>query len=246
MFFLADDQWEMKKVPKKGRGIFTKVDITAGQIIGDYLGKVVHPDDEETIQDESNFYLMWYHERASVFPDLKKPGIHLLNHSCTPNVWMYTYRGHTLFFALRKIFKEEELLVNYLLSPLDENCKPCQHMCHCGTIICPQTMHLTERKYELWNAFHDKEMEETKPMRIRYNHMLPPLPEYPKEISDHSLYTMFGNEKEDAYTVNGKTLPSVKELRGLIRKTGRRLVFPSLNTEIIGIEDDIIYSKPIK
>ena len=245
MFFLEDNQWEVRKTTKKGRGVFTKTDIEPGTIIGDYLGKVVHPADEETIQDEACFYLMYYHDRASIFPDLKKPGIHLLNHSCTPNVWMYTYKGHTLFFALRKIFTGEELLVNYLLSPLDDTCKPCEHMCHCGTVICHQTMHLTEKKYDQWSSFHDKEMAATKPMRIRYNKMLSPLDEYPKVISDHPLYTMFGTENQKAYAVKSKKLPSVKELRELIRKTGRKLIFPSLNIEILGIEDEIVYTKPL-
>lgn len=246
MFFLKDSEWETKKTEKKGRGVFTKVDIEPGTIIGDYLGQVVHPADEATIQDEACFYLMYYHDRASIFPDLKKPGIYLINHSCIPNVWMYTYRGHTLFFATRKIFKGEELLVNYLLSPLDESCKPCEHMCHCGTILCHSTMHLTEKKYDLWSEFHDKEMGETKRERIRYKTMLPPLDKYPNEIKDHPLYTMFGYPKESSLVVKGKKIPSTKDLRLLIRNSGRKLLFPELKIEILGIEDDVVYSKEVE
>ena len=244
MFFLADNEWEIKKAGKKGRGVFTKIDIEPGTIIGDYLGKVVHPADEATIQDEANFYLMWYHDRASIFPDLKKPGIYLINHSCTPNTWMYTYKGHTLFFALRKIFKGEELTVNYLLSPLDKSCKPCEHLCKCGTLICRGTMHLSEKKYDQWNTFQDKEIT-TKRERIRYNKMLPPLAVYPQSIHDDPMYTLFGAERAKPEQINTKSLPSVKELRNMIRKSGRMLVFPGLNIQILGIEENVIYSKPL-
>lgn len=244
MFFLADNQWEIKKAGKKGRGVFTKVDISPGQIIGDYLGKVVHPADEETIQDESNFYLMWYHDRASIFPDLKKPGIYLINHSCTPNTWMYTYKGHTLFFALRKIFKGEELTVNYLLSPLDKSCKPCEHLCHCGTIICRGTMHLSEKKYDEWNRFQDKEIT-TKRERIRYNTTLKPLASYPDSIDDNSLYTLFGSEATQSEEVRSKRLPNLTELREMIRQSGKKLVFPTLNLEVIGIEDEVVYTRSL-
>ena len=246
MFLLNDNEWEVRKTAKKGRGVFSKIDIPAGMIIGDYLGKVVHPADEDTIQDEKNFYLMWYHDRASIFPDLKKPGIYLINHSCIPNVWMYTYRGHTLFFAIRKIFKGEELLVNYLLSPLDKSCDPCEHLCHCDTQICKSTMHLTESKYDKWSNFHDKEMAATKRERIRYNKILPPLDRYPTSIPDHSLYTLFGATSKKPSVVQNTKLPSLKMLRSLIRESGRRLSLPQLNTMILGIEDDIVYSLPLK
>lgn len=242
MFFLADSDWEVKKTPTKGKGIFSKTEILPGTIIGDYLGMVVRPEDEETIQDESCFYLMWYHDRASIFPDLEKPGIHLLNHSCTPNTWMYTYKGHTLFFALRHIFPGEELTVNYLLSPLDESCKPCQHLCKCNTVLCHSTMHLTEKKYAKWSAFHEEEMQKTKPERIRYNQMLPKLSSYPKSTPDDPIYTLFGTETQSSFTVNDKRLPSTAKLRNLIRETGQTLSFPALNLQILGIEDNVIYS----
>src|ERR1035437_4421969 len=121
MILLANDYWEIRKTIKKGRGIFTKKDIPKGAIIGDYIGKVIHPRD--AVVDEENFYLMYYHDYAVIAPDLEKPGIHLLNHSCVPNVWLSIYQGHTLAFALDKIPKGEELTIPYLLSPKDEFCK---------------------------------------------------------------------------------------------------------------------------
>src|SRR5579871_5079449 len=125
MFLLSPDYWEIKKTKNKGKGVFAKKNIIAGTIIGDYLGKIIRKDDEEKYEDKYGFYAMYYHGRATIFPEVKQPGIHLINHSCMPNCYMYTYQGHTLYFALRRIFAGEELTVSYLVSPLDDDCSPC-------------------------------------------------------------------------------------------------------------------------
>ena len=64
----------VKETREKGRGIFAKKAIEKGMIIGDYLGKIIHPRDAE-INDE-NFYLMYYHDEAVIVPDLNQPGVH--------------------------------------------------------------------------------------------------------------------------------------------------------------------------
>jgi SET domain-containing protein len=113
MILLPSKYWEIKDTKNKGRGLFAKMDIPKGLIIGDYLGKVIHPKD--AVVDEENFYLMYYHDTAAIVPDLAKDGVHLLNHACIPNSFLYTYKGHTLAFTLKKILKGEELTIPYLL-----------------------------------------------------------------------------------------------------------------------------------
>ncbi len=181
MILLPFDSWEVKKTKKKGRGIFAKKDIPAGTIIGDYLGKVIHPRD--AVVDEENFYLMYYHDRAVVVPDLQKQGVHLLNHACTPNTFLYIYKGHTLAFALREISSGEELNISYLLAPLDKFCQPCKHECDCGGLQCLGTMHLSKDIYERWRRLTDAQSKETKRERIRYGRDLPKLSSYPNKIS---------------------------------------------------------------
>lgn len=246
MFLISSDYWEVRKTPKKGRGVFAKKDIEAGTIIGDYLGKVIHPRDEDEIDDSENFYLMYYHDRASIFPDLKKPGIYLMNHSCTPNAWMYTYKGHTLFFALRHIFPGEELTLNYLLSPQDELCAPCTHLCDCEGVICHQTMHLSKKRYAFWSDFHHEEMSKTKAERIRYGHDLPALKAYPKAPQDHPVYDLFGSMLEKPEVMDDTKLPSLKEIRKKIIETGRTLVYPKLNLHILGVTDGQLISQTSK
>ena len=245
MFLIPEDSWVVKKTAKKGRGVFVTQKIAANTIIGDYIGKVIHPADEDQIDEKDNFYLMYYHDRASIFPDLSKPGIYLLNHSCTPNTWMYTYKGHTLFFTLRKIFPGEELTINYLLSPLDDSCSPCTHLCSCNGVICHETMHLGKKKYAAWSEFHNEEMARTKPERIRYGKNLKKLTQYPDAPPDHPVYDLFGNTNQQPEVVTTTKLPATSEVRKLIRETGRTLTFPVLNLRVYGVTDGIVISKSL-
>jgi hypothetical protein len=181
MILLGQKYWEIKETINKGRGLFAKKAIPKGTIIGDYLGKVIHPKD--AVVDEENFYLMYYHDTAAISPDLEQPGVHLLNHSCIPNAWLYIYKGHTLAFALKKILKGEELTIPYLLSPKDEFCKPCLHICECGQFECTKTMHLSKEKYSQWRKFNDKWANTTKREKVKVGQDLPQLLSYPKTIS---------------------------------------------------------------
>jgi hypothetical protein len=181
MILLTKDYWEIKTTKEKGRGLFAKKNITKGTVIGDYIGKVIHP--WEAIVDEENFYLMYYHDTAAITPDLNKPGVHLLNHSCVPNAWLYVYKGHTLAFALNNIAKGEELTIPYLLPPIDEFCKPCLHICKCKNLGCNGTMHLSKEQYNSWQKFNQSWAKQTKRAKVSFGKDLSVLKTYPKIIS---------------------------------------------------------------
>ena len=178
---LSNDYWEIRNTKEKGRGLFAKKDIAKGTVIGDYIGKIIHPRD--AVVDEENFYLIYYHDSAAILPDLEKPGIHLLNHACVPNAWLYTYKGRTLAYALRKISKEEEITIPYLLSPKDDSCNPCPHICKCKDFRCTKTMHLSKDRYNKWRTFNEKWAKKTKRKRVSYGKELSVLATYPKTIS---------------------------------------------------------------
>lgn len=185
MILLPKAYWEVRDTLSKGHGLFAKKTLAKGTIIGDYIGKVLHPRD--AIVDENNFYLMYYHNRAAISPDLTKSGIHLLNHSCIPNCGLYIYRGHTLAFALRHISSNEELLLNYALAPKDDFCEPCEHACLCGNLRCIGTMHLSQEVYVQWRKLTNTQAKETKRERIRYGKALPVLDSYPKKIPEEYI-----------------------------------------------------------
>jgi hypothetical protein len=243
MILLVEDYWEVKKAAHKGRGVFAKKDIAGGSVIGDYVGKVIKTAEDDTHEGTNGLYLMYYHDRASIYPtDINASGVHLINNSCEPNCWMYIYKGHTLFFATRHIFKGEELTVPYLLSPLDKFCDPCTHACRCEGSICTGTMHMSENRFEKWSAFNDAQAKETKRKRIRYGHILPQLSSYPDSIPDAPIYDLFGSMNNSAKVLSDKKLPTVKKIRELIRQTGQILEFPLLKKRILGVQDDEIIS----
>jgi hypothetical protein len=182
MFLIKDDFWEIKKTKEKGLGIFVKKEIKAGTIISDYLGKVINITEYDLAEDKKGLYLMYLTDQASIYPDLTKPGPHLINHSCAPNCWVYIYRGHTLFFALRKIEVDEELTISYLLSPKDETCDPCTHNCKCSSKFCSGTMHLPKDKYKRWQKFQDTEKRKTKITKFVFGKNLEKLHFYPKMV----------------------------------------------------------------
>ncbi len=190
MFLITDDFWQTKKTKEKGLGVFAKKEIKAGTIIGDYLGKVIKTAEYNLDNDKHGLYLMYLTDQASIYPDLSKPGLHLLNHSCKPNCWIYTYCGHTLFFALRDIKPEDELTISYLLSPA-KNCKPCTHVCKCGYKSCTGTMHLSEEKYKMWQKFQKEEKKKTKTAKYIFGKNLPKLVKYPKIDFKNPIYSEF-------------------------------------------------------
>lgn len=244
MFLLPEDYWEIKKVKGKGRGVFAKKDIEAGTVIGDYLGKLVPDTDEEDPEEQNGgLYTMYYSDDYSVSPDPKTPGIHLINNACEPNCFMYTIQGHTLYFALRKIFAGEELTVAYMMAPLDEDCSPCTHQCRCGSLLCTGSMHANEKRYKEWRELDDKTNEGTVLPPITPGEELAKLSSYPEEISVNEIYPLFAAHDQEEIVLHDHKLPSLKKLRDLLRKNGKKLYFAELNIIVLGILEGLVISK---
>ena len=182
MFLIKSDSWEIKQTKNKGLGVFAKKEIKKGTVIGDYLGKVIKTADYDLSKDKDGLYLMYLTDEASIYPDLKKDDIHLFNHSCEPNCWIYLYHGHILFFALRNIKPSEELTISYLLNPKSKSHKNCTHICICGSKNCTGTMHLSQKKFDLWQKFQNKMKKKTKITKFVFGENLPKLAIYPKRI----------------------------------------------------------------
>lgn len=246
MFTLPPEYWEARKTEEKGQGIFAKKDIPAGVVIGDYLGTLIRSSEEADYEEKHGFYTMYYHQKASIFPNPKKPGVHTINHSCEPNTYMYTYQGRTLYFSLRKIFKGEELTVSYLISPLDEDCEPCTHFCYCDSELCSNSMHATNKVYDAWREFDEAMMKNVKLPRVKYGSQLEKLSSYPTNIPDNAVYPLFGSTHKPAVVLSDTKIPSQKELRKKIRETGQKLHFKQLGITVNGIADNHIFCKADK
>ena len=182
MFLLPGSFLEIKKTKDKGRGVFARKFIAKGSLIGDYVGKLVRLEDIDFEKEKKKLYSMYYDDETGIYPNLEKPGVHLINHSCSPNCWIMRYKKHTIVFALKNIRKGEELTISYLLPP-KMNCKPCSHQCFCKSTRCTGSMHLTEGGYKKWQEFQDKEDKEDRPKTKGGEIELEPFKKYPKSIS---------------------------------------------------------------
>lgn len=188
MFLIQPDYISIHRAGAKGRGVFAGKVIPKGTVIGDYLGKVIPIASYETADNPNELFIMSFTDEAFLYPDIAKPGVHMFNHSCMPSCWIYIYRGHTLFFALRDIAQGEELTISYLLSPKDENCNPCTHVCRCESDYCTGTMHLTRVKYVLWQEFQNRRRKNMKMAPYVIGGYLPRLTRYPRRIPDNPVY----------------------------------------------------------
>ncbi|MCX6730920.1 MAG: SET domain-containing protein [Candidatus Roizmanbacteria bacterium] len=188
MFLLPKDSLKIKRTKNKGYGVFARKNITAGTVISDYLGKIVSNADYDLSNDKQGLYLMYLSDYASIYPDLSKPGPHLVNHSCKPNCWIYVYESHTLFYAIEDITMGDELTISYLLSPDNGTCIACTHSCKCESINCTRTMHLTNEKYKMWQNYLNKKRKKIKKVKELYDSILPPLQLYPITLPIDPIY----------------------------------------------------------
>jgi hypothetical protein len=243
MFLLPDDAWEMRgrafsanDAEKHNRGIFATKRIGAGTVVGDYLGLLIPNELEDAYETGQDLYLMYYDERVSIWPDQTRPGVHVVNHSCEPNVGITTYRGHSLYFALRAIHPDEELLVSYLLGPIDDECAPCQHACWCRARSCTGTMHLPIDRYVAWSRFDERERARSRDAPVEAYQQLQPLDRYPTRIPDRGFHAIYGSVERPPKVMRDERLPGVAEIRREIRRTGRRLAYPALGLTVVGTE----------
>ncbi len=239
MFLLDESFLEIKTVSNtkmvKNRGVFAKKDIQGGTVIGDYIGVVTAEDDE----DEHKFgtYYIWYGKNTSIYGDPKIPGVHIINHSCMSNCGMIEHKTHLVYYALRKIFKGEELTVFYDLGLPGDDCNPCTHQCYCGTPLCTGTTHSAEDLTE------PKDEKEDGSLYLKPGSTLPPLPKYPKKIRDSVNDNIYASLRKRAVSLDTSSFPSKKEIKNSIRNTGLPIYVSNLNTEIYGIHNSYIILK---
>lgn len=241
MFLLPKDYYEIRTVKNKGRGVFAKRDISGGSVIGDYLGTFTRADDVE--EKESGFHDLIWTDRTLILPDHTTPGIHFINSSCAPNCAMFPYKEHTLYFAVRKIFAEEELTISYLLGEPDE--ETIVEPCHCGTPVCRGTLHNSNAVNHLYEAFvAEKDHKYAGKTHVRYGKQLEKLPEYPVSIADYPLYDIFGTLDKPSFSYTQKKFPELKDLRQLIREQGRKIKLDQFGITVYGIMNGLIVAMP--
>jgi hypothetical protein len=210
MFLISSKFWEVRDSEKKGRGIYVKEDIEPGTVIGDYLGVLIPVEKEKEYEEKWGFYSMFYNDNVTIFTDNNEIGVNLINHSCAPNCAFFSYHGHALFFALRRIFKDEELTVCYLLDPPVNEETNHDDTCYCGTPVCRGTMYISLEISKKWEDFVAKIDPDIPEMPGEFYSKLKPLDSYPTNIQDYPVYDIFGTESKPPLEEEDHNSPILK------------------------------------
>lgn len=149
MILLPTSSFEVRETRSKGRGVFAKAEIHEGTIVAKYTGKIMRYEDIDYEKYED--YLMYYDDEYGIIPDLDTIGAHLINHSCSPNCFLFPFEKHIFFFAIQDIKAGQEITINYMMPPKSKSClKKCKHICRCRSKNCKGTMHLSEADFAWW------------------------------------------------------------------------------------------------
>jgi len=122
----------IKKSPINGKGCFATVHFRRGKKIAEYAGERIT--DLEARRRSRNRRILRICDidgRWSLDGSRGGNGTHYINHSCEPNSYMKTIRGHILFFALRDIRPGEEFTIDY-----ENTLHPDSKRCLCGAVNC--------------------------------------------------------------------------------------------------------------
>ncbi|XP_061903580.1 histone-lysine N-methyltransferase 2B isoform X1 [Entelurus aequoreus] len=125
-----------------GRGLFCKRNIEAGEMVIEYAGTVIRAvltDKREKYYDSKGIgcYMFRIDDFDVVDATMQGNAGRFINHSCEPNCYSRVInvdgRKHIVIFALRKIYRGEELTYDYKFPIEDAESK--LH-CNCGTRRC--------------------------------------------------------------------------------------------------------------
>jgi len=244
MFLISKSYYKIVKFKKIGRGIVARQDIPAGTVIGDYLGRLIDDKEVDCLERlyKGECYALHYWKDLSVFPlDVKAPGVHLLNNSCTNNCSTFFYYGHSLIFALRKILAGEELSLDYLFEL--ENNEEYAANCHCGSPLCRGTMYTSAENLKRYKYFCRALVKKYKFKAQSKGEILKPLTDYPGNIKDYSYFDLYANFTAKPLILANKSLPGVPVMRRLIRREGRPLRFSKLGITILGVAGGLLISR---
>ncbi|CAI9554324.1 unnamed protein product, partial [Staurois parvus] len=128
--------------PIHGRGLFCKRTIDAGEMVIEYSGNVIRStltDKREKYYDGKGIgcYMFRIDDSEVVDATMHGNAARFINHSCEPNCYSRVIpidgQKHIVIFAMRKIYRGEELTYDYKFPIEDASNKLA---CNCGTKKC--------------------------------------------------------------------------------------------------------------
>ena len=120
----------------QGCGIFARHDITRGERLAIFGGKIIPIDDMLDLPVEMQRYTMQIEERFVLGPAMNEPeDTDFFNHSCDPNAG---FRGQIFLVAMREIRAGEEITFDYSMTVSEsaESDMVFRMECRCGSPRC--------------------------------------------------------------------------------------------------------------
>ena len=126
----------IQKSPIDGKGCFATQLFPKGRKIAEYAGELISRREvARRIKTRRKHRICALSYNRHMDGARGGNGTHYINHSCQPNAYMRTTRGHLLFMALRDIHPGEEITVDYILTH-----HPNTKRCHCQAPNCRGTI----------------------------------------------------------------------------------------------------------
>jgi uncharacterized protein len=117
--------------PVHGWGVFAQEAIPSGRQVIEYTGEWVRQIEWRRYVDRPILYLFEYDDEWMVDGGAGGSGAEHINHSCDPNLAIRKLDRHLLLFSLRAIAVDEELSLDYRISPDTQ-----RMICRCGSPRC--------------------------------------------------------------------------------------------------------------
>ncbi|MDE3164829.1 MAG: SET domain-containing protein-lysine N-methyltransferase [Acidobacteriota bacterium] len=118
-------------------GVYAAEEIPANRKVIEYTGEKINRKETKRRGTGGVTYLFTLNDYWTLDGAIGGSGAEIINHSCTPNLRAWNFKGHILYMSKRPIRRGEELTVDYLFSPDIERIA-----CRCGAKGCRGTINL--------------------------------------------------------------------------------------------------------
>ncbi|MGC9950667.1 MAG: SET domain-containing protein-lysine N-methyltransferase [Bryobacteraceae bacterium] len=121
-----------------GWGVYAGERIPAGHKVIEYTGERISRRETRRRGLGPRTYLFTLDNYWTLDGAVGGSGAELINHSCTPNLYSWVFKGHILYMSKRDIRRGEELTVDYHFSDKIDAVP-----CRCGSAHCRGTINIT-------------------------------------------------------------------------------------------------------
>jgi SET domain-containing protein len=129
---------EVRPSPIDGNGCFATVPFRKGRKIAELAGeRVSRVVAARRMRGKRRLHICAIDSYWGIDSSRGGNGTQYVNHSCQPNCFRRTVRGHIIFFALRDIRPGEEITLDYV-----ESYHPDTKRCRCNAPSCRGTINL--------------------------------------------------------------------------------------------------------